>query len=265
MTEETQEKIRSAIEHKKGQEAYDLANAVLDEDEDDAWAWFYLMKTFELLLPVEQYQASNELTCGENAIECAGADEQEAMAAKVYAFYLEKARNVLELDEKKLSDAREIANFYQRRVYFDERKAASETYEEDRPLIDAVRRSFHYAFALFDGVDRGMIRMNRVLEQLATKLAHQWRRTYSYVEIRYEFYGGRLSDEDIKKGLKGYAHLLRDVADAESILEKPAPFNLFQWDQVSYLSEERDGKRKELEEGTGDEETTEPGDTGRQM
>lgn len=243
MREDKVKEIRTALTEKRGQEVYDMANAALDEDEEDSQAWYFLMRSFELLLPVEGYQASNELTCGKYAMEYAAAEVRDAMEARVCSFYLEKALNVLEFEEKKLADAKEIAGFYQRKVYFDARNAGAITFEKDKPLIDAVRASFEYVFALFEGVPEQVVRENRVINSLCRKLARQWQRTYSYLEIRYEFYGKRLSDEDIRYGLERYAELLKDVAGAEEIAAKPVPFNLFQWDQMEYLRRARQEKR----------------------
>ncbi|MCD8021901.1 MAG: hypothetical protein LUF30_02600 [Lachnospiraceae bacterium] len=239
MTEDEISRVKTELKNKKGKEAYAIANAVLEADEEDSQAWYYLMQTFELVLPIDRYQSSNELTCGENAIDCASSDEKAGMAAQVYAFYLRKAQNVLEYEEKKLADAREIASYFQRKVYFDEVGAVKMTFEKDKPLIQAVQRSFSYVFDLFDGVAREAVRSNPDLNALCGLLARQWRRTYSYLEIRYEFYRKQLTEDEIRYGLERYAHLLRDVTDADSIIEKTVPFNLHQWDQKEYLERAR--------------------------
>lgn len=235
MRNELLDKAEEALIKKDGKTLVETADSALDEDENDAQAWLYLMRSFELLLPLESCKSSNEITCGRNAIEAADFENREAIIKEVYMYYLKRMLAVFRHDEKILADAKEIAGSFQKHHYFDATHAGELTYKEDEPFIHAVLSSFTYAFELFDEIDEAWLKKDDQLKAMCEKLAYQWQRTYSYLEIRYEFYRKRLSDESIEWGLLQYGRLLKHVENKTEIIRKKVAFNLLDLDQTHYL------------------------------
>lgn len=232
--DELLQQAREALRRKDGKQALELANQVLDADEASAEAWLIAMKSFQLIYPIDQYDAQNELTCGRYAIRSAGKSEKYRVRKQVYLFYLTKIREVLERDAQVLADGKYILSFYQRTVYFDASGAAVRTMQQDAPVVEAVLRSFQYCTALFDAIPDSAIRRSALLNSRAEEVAVQWRRTYSYLEIRYEMYHSTLSKEMVENGLRQYARFLRAVKNREELAAAPVPFNLYRLDQNAY-------------------------------
>lgn len=235
--EEQQELLRQAeqaLRDKEGKRALELADRILEEDDAYAAAWLVAMKSFQLIYPVDQYNPENELSCGRFAIRSALKSEKYRVRKDVYLFYLTKIQEVLERAAAVLADGRQVLSFYQKAVYFDAAGAAARTMEQDAPVVRAVLNSFAYCIALFEAIPDSAIRRSALLNRRAEEIAVQWRRTYSYLEIRYEMYHTTLSREMVEKGLQQYARFLRAVKNREELLRAPVPFNLYRLDQTAY-------------------------------
>jgi hypothetical protein len=225
-----------ALQKKDGQRAMQLVDQILAQDETNCEAWFIAMKTFQLLYPIEQYNATNELTCARYAIRFAPKENKYRMRKQVYQFLMNKICEVLKRDTEVLSDGRSILSYYQRIVYFDATHAPERTAAEDRPVVDAVLGSFPYCKELFDFIPGSFLEKNQQLNALAAEVAHQWQHTYSCLEMRYELYHSTLPREMVEEGLTQYARFLRNVKNREEIIAQPVSFNMVQrLDQVSFL------------------------------
>jgi hypothetical protein len=195
----------------------ELADQILAQDETCSEAWLIAMKCFQLLYPIEQYNAENELTCARYAIRFAPKERKYAVRKQVYSFLLTKVHEVLARDAEVLGDGRSILSFYQRTVYFDATHAGARTMEE-----------------LFEAIPGSAIAKNAQLNAAAAEVAHQWQRTYSYLEMRYEMYHTTLSRSAVEDGLRQYARFLRNVKGRETLLATPVPFNIYRLDQTTF-------------------------------
>lgn len=218
-----------------GKRSMELANQALDAEETCVTAWLVAMKSFQLLLPIEAYQASNEIKCARYAIRFAPSREKYQVRKQVYEFFLHKILEVLKRDEEVLADGREVVSLYQRLVYFDASHAPEKTAQEDRPVVDAVLKSFAYCRELFEFIPDSAFKRNAGWNRLAAEAAGQWQRTCSYLEIRFEMYHRTMSKEMTEDCLKQYARFLRAVKDREELIRRPIPFNIYRLDSVSYL------------------------------
>lgn len=234
MMETLLDQAARALEQKDGGSALRLAQQVLEQDENNTRAWLIAMKCFQLLYPIDQYDAENELTCARYAIRSASKAEKYSVRKQVYQFLLTKILEVLKRDEEVLADGRAAVSFYQRTVYFDAAHAAARTMENDKPVVDAVLRTFDYCRALFDFIPNSALVKSAALNRQAAAVAQQWRRTYSYLEIRYELYHTTLSRRAVEEGLRQYARFLRPVKNRDELLRMPVPFNLYRFDQTAY-------------------------------
>ncbi len=228
-------RARGALAVKDGKQALALATQVLDTEESCPEAWLIAMKSFQLILPIDQYDPQNELTCGEGAIEESTERERPAVSRKVYRYYLTKIQEVLKRDADVLADGRSLLTYYQAKAYTSPSTAAALTRKKDEPLIRAVLRSFEYCKALFDAVPLDILRQNRVLNEQTRGVAVQWRMTYGYLEMRYEMVGQHLPRKTVEDGIRQYARFLRPLADGRDMIEKPLPFNtIHKLDQTSF-------------------------------
>ncbi len=218
-----------------GKRSMELADRILYEDESCTTAWLIAMKSFQLLLSVENCQASNEIRCARYAIRFAAPGEKYGVRKQVYEFFLHKIAAVLKRDEQVLADGREAAGLYQRLAYLDASHAAERTAEQDRPLVEAVLKSFAYCRELFDFIPDSALRRNAGWNSLAAEAAGQWRRTCSFLEMRFEMYHRTMSREMAKDCVRQYARFLRTVRNREERIQEALPFNLYGLDAASYL------------------------------
>ncbi len=218
-----------------GRQSMELADRILDQDETCVTAWLIAMKSFQLLLPIEAYKASNEIDCARFAVRFAGPGEKYRVRKQIYRFFLDKILAVLKRDEKVLADGRSVIHFYQKTVYFDAQGAPERTRREDQPVVDAVLKSFAYYRELFEYITDGALKRNASLNRLAAETARQWQRTCSYLEIRFEMYHMSLSREMVEEFLRQYARFLRAVKGREEWIRVLLPFNIYRMDQASFL------------------------------
>lgn len=218
-----------------GKRSMELADRVLEGDEACATAWLIAMKSFQLLLPVEACQASNETRCARYAIRFAAPGEKYGVKKQVYEFFLHRIVAVLKRDEQALADGRDVAGFYQRLAYLDASHAAERTAERDRALVEAVLKSFAYCRELFDFIPDRALRRNAGWNSLAAEAAVQWRWTCSYLEMRFEMYHRTMSRELSEDCVRQYARFLRAVKDRDERILAPLPFNLYGLAAASYL------------------------------
>ena len=235
MTEELLQQARQALHQKDGKTAMDLADQILEQDETNVEAWIIAMKSFQLILPLQAYNAENELECARCAIRAAGKEAKYQTRMQVYTFFLDKILNVLQRDQEVLADGRSIVSFYQRTAYFDATNAARKTLEEDRPVVEAVRGTFAYCEQLFDFIPDSAIKKSARLNKLAAEVAAQWKRTYNYLEMRYELCHSRMDRASVEYGLRQYARYLRAVKEREKLIQVPLSFNVDRLDAAQYL------------------------------
>ena len=228
-----------ALLKKDGKRAMLLAGQVLDLDERCVTAWLIAMKSFQLLLPIEEYRASNEIDCAKYAIRFAGPREKYQVRQQVYRFFLNKIIEVLRRDEEVLADGRSVVSFYQRTVYFHASKAPELTMKEDRPVVEAVMSSFIYCRELFDFIPDSAVKKSAGLNHMAAQAAGQWQRTCGYLEMRFELYHRTLSQETVESCLKQYARFLRAVRNREELMKKAAPYHIYRLDQEAFISQEQ--------------------------
>lgn len=218
-----------------GKRSMELANQALDEDETCVRAWLIAMKSFQLLLPVEAYEASNEIRCAGYAARFAPPREKYRVRKQIYEFFLHKILEVLKRDREVLADGRQVVSLYQRTVYFDAAHASEKTAREDRPVTDAVLKSFAYCRELFDFIPDSAIKRSAALNGLAAEAAAGWERTCGYLEARFEMYRRTMSREMTEDCLRQYARFLRAVKNREERIRRPAAFNIYRLEQASYL------------------------------
>lgn len=235
------EQAEAALRAGEGKRSMELADQILNQDETCVTAWLIAMKSFQLLLPIEAYEASNEIDCARYAIRFAGPGEKYRVRKQVYRFFLDKILAVLKQDEKVLADGRSVISFYQRTVYFDAKRAPERTRREDQPVVDAVLKSFAYCRELFEFIPDGAFKRNASWNRLAAEVARQWQRTCSYLEIRFEMYHMTLSREMVEEFLKQYVRFLRAVREREELIRVPLPFNIYRIDPVLFLEGQESG------------------------
>ncbi len=233
--EELLHQAEEALERRDGRLALELASRLVDQDETCAQAWLIAMKCFQLLYPIDLYDPNNELTCGRSAIAAAPPREKGPVRRQVYSFYLTKILEVLSRDAQVLADGREILGFYQRLSASDPAHAVRRAMERDNEVVAAVQRSFQYCHSLFDAIPPSALRRSAALNARVREVAVQWRKTYSYLELRFELYGCTMPPAMAEEGVRRYAHFLRTLPDREALLAAPLPFNLRSLDQLSYL------------------------------
>ena len=229
------QKAQEALYRKDGRAALDFVRQLLDREERNSQAWFVAMQCFQLIYPIEQYDASNELTCAKYAIRFAAKENRYHLRKSIYSFFMTKILEVLRRDAEVLSDGRELIGFYQRTVYFDATGAAEKTRQQDAPVMDAVNKSFAYCEALFDFIPDSFLRRNQSLNARAAEIARQWQTTYSYVAMRAGLYHLELTPEQIRYGLCRYARYLRAVKNGEALIREIAPYNTIHEDQSKYF------------------------------
>lgn len=233
------EKAREALHRQDGRQALEWADKALEQDEGCFEAWLIAMQSFQLFLPIDSYDPDNEVSCARYAIRFAPAEKKAQVRKQVYAFLLNKVREVLERDAQVLSDGRELVSFYQRTSYFDASGAPDKAREHDAPLMQAAERSFAYCKALFEAVPPSAIRRSRVLSELAEQIAQRWQKAYSFYAMRMGLVRCEMTREGIQAGLRQYAQYLRPVRHAEEIMRKTVPFNTVGEDQLAYLRQEK--------------------------
>lgn len=226
---------QEALRRKDGKTALAIADQILEHDETCSQAWLIAMQCFQLIYPIEQYDAQNELNCARYAIRFASKEKKYGVRKRVYLFLMDKILDVLCRDADVLADARELLSFYQRTAYFDARGAAEKTRAHDKDVMDAVLRSFSYCAQLFDFIPDSAVRGNAQLNRKAAEIAQQWQKTYSLVAMRVGLYHCEMPAGDIREALRTYARYLRAVRDKEEIMKAPVPFNTIGEDQLSYL------------------------------
>ncbi|MBQ1493102.1 MAG: hypothetical protein IIZ39_14185, partial [Blautia sp.] len=143
------EMARAALHHKEGEKALTLLNEILEEDESCSDAWFLAMQCFQLLYPLEELKAEDELACARYAIRYAPKEKKRQRQLSVYQFLLDKVKGVLKRDALLLADGKELLSFYQRETYFDAAGAPRKTFEKDKPLLEAVMHTLDYCEELF--------------------------------------------------------------------------------------------------------------------
>ena len=226
---------RKALQNGDGQTALSLADRMLEENEANWEAWYIAMQCFQLIYPIDAYDAANELECARCAIRYAPHEQKYQVRKLVYTFLLDKVAAVLERDGQVLSDARELLGFYQRTSYFDATGAPAKTREKDEPVLAAIHRSFAYCQALFEMIPDSAIRRSAALNQKAAAVADQWQKTIGYLALRMGLYRYELTREQVQKALQMYGRYLRTVKNKEKIMEKPVAFNTLQESQLDYL------------------------------
>ena len=230
-------KAQEALYRKNGRAALEYARQLLDQEETNSRAWLIAMQCFQLIYPIDQYDASNELTCAAYAIRFASKENKYQMRKTVYSFLMTKILDVLRRDAEVLSDGRDLIGFYQRTVYFDAAGAAEKTRLQDEPIMNAVTRSFAYCEALFDFIPDSFLRRNNALNDKAAEIARQWQTTYSYIAMRVGLYHLELTREQIHYGLNRYARYLRAVKNGEALMREIAPYNTTHEDQSLFFSD----------------------------
>lgn len=232
--EELLRQAESALEKKDGHAALELAGQVLDQEESCVTAWLIAMKSFQLILPIEKYQAENELHCAKAAIHYASKEEKYRIRKQVYLFLMTKILDVLKRDVEVLGDGRDLISYYQRTVYFDAEGAAQKTADRDRSVREAVMGTFAYCHELFAFIPDSFIKKNGACNRKAAEVAAQWARTMNFLEMRFELYRRTMTEEYVREGLRQYARYLRAVKNGEEILAQGVAFNIYHLDQRQF-------------------------------
>ena len=226
---------KEALRNGDGQTALSLADRILDEDETNWEAWYVAMQCFQLIYPIDAYDAANELECARCAIRYAPREQKYRVRKLVHTFLLDKVLAVLERDGQVLSDGRELLGFYQRTAYFDATGAPAKTREKDEPVLAAVRRSFDYCLALFETIPDSALRRSAALNAKAAAVADQWQRTVSLLALRMGLYRHELTREQVQQALQVYGRYLRAVKNKEAIMAKTVAFNTLHEPQLNWL------------------------------
>lgn len=224
-----------ALRRGDGHTALQLADQALEQDEGCWEAWYIAMQCFQLIYPIDNYDASNELECARCAIRCAPKERKYRVRKQVYQFLLDKIIDVLKRDAEVLADGRELLGSFQRAAYFDATGAPGKIRQEDAPVIEAVQRSFAYCMALFEAIPDGALRRSAALNAKAAAAADQWQKTVSFLALRMGLYRCQMSREQIREALKTYGRYLRAVKGREAIMAKTVAFNTIQEPQLPYL------------------------------
>lgn len=233
--EEWLRQAEEALEKKDGQTALELVNRILDQEEGCVKAWLIAMKSFQLILPIEKYQAENELRCARAAIYYAPKPEKYRVRKQVYLFLMTKILDVLKRDVEVLGDGRDLIGYYQRTVYFDASGAAQKTADRDQPVREAVMATFPYCKELFAFIPDSFLKKNRECSRQAAQVAAQWVRTMNFLEMRFELYRRTMTEDYVKEGLRQYARYLRAVKNKEELLAQEVAFNIYHLDQMTFL------------------------------
>lgn len=218
-----------------GQTALRLADQALEQDEQNWEAWYIAMQCFQLIYPIEDCDAANELECARYAIRFAPKEKKYRVRKQVYTFLMDKILGVLQRSAEVLADGRELLNEYQRQAYFDASAASQKAREMDAPVLSAVQHSFAYCQALFEAIPDSAIRRNAALNAKAAEVAQQWQKTVSCLAMRIGLYRCQMSRENVQDALRVYGRYLRAVRDKEAIMQRTVAFNTLQEPQLPYL------------------------------
>lgn len=224
-----------ALRRGDGQSALRLADQALEQDEQNWEAWYIAMQCFQLIYPIEDCDAANELECARYAIRFAPKEKKYRVRKQVYTFLMDKILGVLQRSAEVLADGRELLNEYQRQAYFDASAASQKAREMDVPVLSAVQHSFTYCQALFEAIPDSAIRRNAALNAKAAEVAQQWQKTVSCLAMRIGLYRCQMSRENVQDALRVYGRYLRAVRDKEAIMQRTVAFNTLQEPQLPYL------------------------------
>lgn len=224
-----------ALRRGDGQSALRLADQALEQDEQNWEAWYIAMQCFQLIYPIEDCDAANELECARYAIRFAPKEKKYRVRKQVYTFLMDKIFGVLQRSAEVLADGRELLNEYQRQAYFDASAASQKAREMDAPVLSAVQHSFTYCQALFEAIPDSAIRRNAALNAKAAEVAQQWQKTVSCLAMRIGLYRCQMSRENVQDALRVYGRYLRAVRDKEAIMQRTVAFNTLQEPQLPYL------------------------------
>lgn len=224
-----------ALRRGDGQTALRLADQALEQDEQNWEAWYIAMQCFQLIYPIEDCDAANELECARYAIRFAPKEKKYRVRKQVYTFLMDKILGVLQRSAEVLADGRELLNEYQRQAYFDASAASQKAREMDAPVLSAVQHSFTYCQALFEAIPDSAIRRNVALNAKAAEVAQQWQKTVSCLAMRIGLYRCQMSRENVQDALRVYGRYLRAVRDKEAIMQRTVAFNTLQEPQLPYL------------------------------
>ena len=79
---------KDALRQKDGKTALEIAYQILEQDETCCEAWFIAMQCFQLIVPIDEYNPENELTCARYAIRYAPKEKKYLMRKQVYLFLM---------------------------------------------------------------------------------------------------------------------------------------------------------------------------------
>lgn len=224
---------QEALTRGDGMRALTLASQVLAEDDACSRAWLVAMQCYQHLGSADTLDPDQEITCGRCAIQTASRAEKYAVSKQVYQFYLARILSILHRCAETLADGKAVVEFYQRTVYFDAAGASQRAMTQDAPTVRAVLRALDACVALFEAIPDSALRRSAALRANALAVAHQWRKTYAYLEMRFELYHSTLSREMVALGLAQYARFLRTLPEREALLASPIPFNLYHLDPAA--------------------------------
>ena len=91
-----------------------------------------------------------------------------------------------------------------------------------------------YCEELFAFLPGGQIKRNAPLNRMAREVADRWQKAWGYLTLRMGLYRMTPTEDEIRKAVKVYAGMLKNVKNGEEILKVPLPFNTIEVDPFSF-------------------------------
>lgn len=230
---------KEALELKDGNTSLKLSDEILAEDESCYEAWIIALKSFELILSIEQYKAQDDLQCAKYAVSFAPKECKNQVRKEVYLYLLNKINSVINKLADILANGTSIMGFYQKTAYFNAASAAKLTMEEDSQLIQSVKNAFSYCMDVFEGIPVSVFR-TRVFKEKCLLIANSHRKAMNYLLMRYQLYSRPFTLDEQQKALKDYAGYLKFVPTGKEILLSSIPYNISNLDPLVYWEEKHD-------------------------
>lgn len=184
----------SAIESVNGEEAYSYANRALENDPQNAQAWFIKMKAVGLTAILKDLKVLDVINAGENAIKFSDGE----LTKDVYTYYLTKSLNDLKFCMTQMKDTDAIKRLYDANCRVNAFKATENTLASDT-IADIILQQVDLVVKLRDMVPNSVVSSDEGIADLVGEVAKQWVYYTNSVNARFNVYGTKLNDTTVQK------------------------------------------------------------------